>query len=80
MSAHTQPPTLPLHIDLDAEFLRRTVEIEIDDGEVRLFDRTDDLDGGDLGRLDCIAFPTLDDAERVALRLLAAVRAARGRV
>lgn len=76
MSAHTLPT--PLRIDMDADFIERTIEIDADDaGQVWMHDVTADDDMGCDTRTTC--FPTLDDAERVALRLLAAVRAARGR-
>lgn len=74
MSAHIS--TAPLRIDMDSPAIERTVDIEADDaGQVWMFDISADENEG------CVTnttrFPTLDDAERVALRMLAAVRAAR---
>ncbi len=74
MSAHTLPT--PLRINMDASFIERTIEVDTDDcGQVWMHDITADEDEGCRTLTTC--FPTLDDAERVALRILAAVRAGR---
>lgn len=74
MSAHTLPT--PLRIATDADAVERTIEIDADDaGQVWMHDITADDDTGCDTQTTC--FPTLDAAEAVALRLLAAVRAGR---
>lgn len=75
MSAHVLPLPAPLSIDMAESEIERSIDVEADDcGQVWIYDHvwnSDEL------TLQTTCFPTLDAAEAVALRLLAAVRAGR---